>query len=221
MRRLFITICLLCGLLTEVSAQWRAGVYAGAGSCEREIQGVYDYARSRSAVPGVVAGVSGQYNFTDWLGLRMDVNMQWRNYDDVYSVVTEQYRNRNIYVDVPLMACFSFGGNRLRGYVNLGGYAGIWASRKVFSKPWQGGNFLSLKKEYVQSGFSRAENRFDAGLAGGIGISYLLCLNLVANAECMLYYGLTDSHNTGSSRFIQPSYDTTPCVCLGIAWQFD
>ncbi len=221
MRRLLITMCLLGSLLSETSAQWRAGVYAGAGFCGRSLQGVYDYARSRSVVPGVVAGVTGQYNFVDWFGIRMDVNMQWRNFDDVYSVIAEQYRNRNLYVDVPLMASFSFGSDRLRGYVNLGGYAGIWASRQVFCKPWQGGSFLPLRKEYVQTGFTRAENRFDAGAAGGIGISYQFRTNLVASAECMMYYGLTDSHNTGSSRFLQPSYDTTPCVCVGIAWQFD
>lgn len=218
MKRTVLALCILICSFADVSAQWSAGIYGGVDWCNRSIDRGYDYARSRFALPGGIAGIKGQYNFTPWLGVRMDVNMQCRNFDDIYSIIQEQYHYRNKYVDIPLMVSFSFGGERLRGYANVGGYAGVWILQTIEHKPVMDN---SGQNWYSRSGFSMADKRFDAGLAGGLGILYRITGNLEANAECMLYYALTDSHNTGSSRFSQPFYDTVPCLCLGLTWIFD
>ncbi len=221
MRRFLLFLLLLVGIHSTVSAQWRAGGYGGLSWCERSIQSGYDYVRLRFADTGGMAGLMGQYNFKDWLGVRTDVNVQWRNFHERYSIVGERYSYRNMYVNVPVMANFSFGGKKLRGYVNLGGYAGIWACRNVDSRQWNNGSDASDRhSEVSQSGFSAADKRIDAGAAGGVGLSYQFFSNWIANAECLLYYGLLNNHDTGSSRYSQPSYDTVPCVTLGVAWLF-
>ncbi|MBQ0006723.1 MAG: outer membrane beta-barrel protein, partial [Alistipes sp.] len=131
MRKILLSLFLLTFCLTDMSAQWRVGLYGGADWCSRSIRYGYDYARTRTTVPGGVVGLTGQYNFLDWLGIRMDVHMQWRNFNDTYSVIKDKYRYRNTYLDIPLMASFSFGGKKLRGYANIGGYAGLWMSKDV------------------------------------------------------------------------------------------
>ncbi len=118
------------------------------------------------------------------------------------------------------MASFSFGGKKLRGYANIGGYAGIWTSKDVKYQINASISGADTNTEYGMSGFSDADRKFDAGLVGGLGVSYNFFSNLEAFAESMIYYGLTNSHNTGSSRFEQPSYDTTPCLCVGLRWTF-
>lgn len=213
MRRTVFAICLLIVGMTDVSAQWRAGIYGGAGWTERSLHGVYDYVRSRSMVTGGTLGITGQYNFTDWLGVRTDIVLQQRNFNDTYSILLYRFNHRNTYADVPVMANFSMGGGKLRGYANVGGYAGFWMNHKVESHIGT--------ESGSESGFSLADRRFDAGLAGGIGLSYRLYRNLEADAECMVYYGLTDSHDTGSPTFRQPSYDTSAYISLGVVWSFD
>lgn len=215
------SLLLVCGM-TCASAQWRAGAYGGADWCERSLNGVYDYARSRSMVTGATGGVTGQYNFLDWLGIRMDLVLQQRSFNDTYSIVLDRYSYRNLYADVPLMATFAMQTGKVRAYTAMGGYAGIWASKTVISRPWKKDPVISgVGQAGRQTGFSKADRRFDAGLAGCIGLSYRIMPHMEALAECMLYYGLTDSHNTGSSQFRQPTYDTTGSVCLGVTWLFD
>ncbi|MCQ2052212.1 MAG: PorT family protein [Bacteroidaceae bacterium] len=218
MKKIVLVILLLGIFVPKASAQWRAGVYGGIDWGKRSINPGYSYAFARSAAVGGVAGVSGQYIFNEWLGIRTDLNAQWRNYNDCYSIMSEYYRYRNMYLTLPVMASFSFGGKKVRGYLGTGVYAGLWCAQNIYSREMHNGK---PDFRHTASGFSKADKRFDAGLAGCLGVTCMLTADLSVNVEGMLYYGLVNSHNTGSSRYVQPSYFTTPCINMGLAWVFD
>ncbi len=227
MKRSVFVLFLFFLWTTGVSAQWRVGAYGGIDWSKRSINPGYSYSLARTERAGGVAGITSQYAFKEWLSVRMDLNAQWRKYTDKYSVLEIEYRYDNMYLTLPVMASFSFGGDMLRGYADGGAYVGLWCTQCIDSRQRSMTEYDSTDHpghgyaEYSESGFSKADRRFDAGIVGCMGISYKIMASLEINIECMLYYGLTDSHNTGSSKFVQPSYYTIPCINMGVAWVLD
>ena len=219
--RRILAVCVLSATAMTVSAQWRLGIYAGIDHCNHELSNGYAYTNLINGKSGGIFGIMGQYNFCDWFGVRADINLQNRNYNAIYSLELDRYRYRNTYVTLPILANFSFGSQQLRGYVNAGGYIAHWISKKVECQqvlnPLDRGDEAETSEP---SDFGKADRRFDAGLAGSIGISYLVLPELAINAEGSIYYGLVNSHKTGSSYFKQPAYDTTLGLTIGVAYIF-
>ena len=62
------------------NAQWRVGVTAGADYNVFSIDKQYMADVLFDGRWGVTYGVTGQYNFTDWFGVRADFNLTQKNY---------------------------------------------------------------------------------------------------------------------------------------------
>lgn len=205
---------------STIKAQWRVGVYGGLDYCERSLHEGYDYTNHHDGKIGSIFGITGQYNFNSWLGLRADINCQSRNYNASYTYWRNIYEYRNTYLTLPLMANLSGGSERLRGYVNLGGYIGHWSSQKITGSHVRNISTNVYENIGTEKGFNDSNRRFDAGLAGGIGASYLITPHIAINAEWMIYYGLVNNHNTGSKYYKQPSFDDVKSYTIGITYVF-
>ena len=90
----------------------------------------YAYDLRYEARDGFTVGIPVQYDFRDWFGLRADLVFvqkgQKMHRTDTYNAIHTDTRNN--YLQLPVMASFSFGGERLRGFLNAGGYVGGWLS---------------------------------------------------------------------------------------------
>ena len=89
------------------------GLLGGAGYNvhSQDLHYLTDY-RIQGA-PGLHFGLTGQYDLTDWFGLRMDVTFTQKNYRQFRAELSEMnYRYRNDYLLVPVLASFRFGGAR-------------------------------------------------------------------------------------------------------------
>lgn len=195
-----------------VSAQWRIGVYGGGDLCYRSLHTGNWITNTHTAKIGGLAGVNGQYNFKEWLGVRADLNLQFRNYNS--KDTTLNYRNR--YLTFPIMANISMGNDRLRGYVNIGGYLGYWTAKK---------QMLSDNDDYsadpeIKYDFSDTDKRYDAGLVGGLGVSFVCTESIVINLEGMMYYGRLDNGTNALKPGKYPSYDVVMCLNFGISYYF-
>ena len=194
---------LLCALLfgalslTSVTlhAQWRVGVSGGGDynwfAINKQYQDNYHY----DGAWGWNAAVFGQYNFQEWVGLRFELEASERNHrffrDGLYSGTN--YINRNTYLQLPVMAQFSFGGSTVRGFVNAGVYAGYWLAG------WQKGTMYDvfsektfpLDKAYAFQ--NTKDQRWDFGLAGGIGVEFRLAENWAMHIEGRCYYSFVST----------------------------
>jgi len=203
-----------------IKAQWTVGVYGGLDYCERSYNAGYDYTNYLDGKTGAVYGITGQYNILDWLGVRADINWQSRNFDSSHTYWRNRYRHRNTYLTVPVMANISKGKGRLKGYVNLGGYLGHWQSQKIEGTSVKNISTNVYENIGTERGFNPSNRRFDAGLAGGLGVSYLILPHIAIRAEWMMYYGLVNNHETGSGYYRQPSYDDVKIYTIGICYVF-
>ena len=101
----------------------------------------------------------------------------------------------------------------------LGGYLGYWINGHIIGSEIP---FLSLNDEGVNNDYefdSRRDNRFEAGLAYGLGLAIPLSNRLEMDIDLITHYGLTDMQKK-YMRQQNPRYNTTTMLQLGLAYNF-
>lgn len=202
MRKIFTLI--IAGLLAaHASAQnsdntsaadgrWKIGVAIGYTSNSYSMNNSYQSDWQQSRRGGIAAGLTGQYNFADWFGLRMDVQWMQKNYRNSRVLVVNEYNYTNDYIQVPLVADFSFGGSKLRGFFDAGVYGGYWLASRVKG---MGTNYFSgeIVVPISQSGMinSKRDNRMVFGYVGGVGLEYRFHPRWSCQLECRYFYDVT------------------------------
>ena len=178
---------------------------------------------------GFTVGIPVQYDFFDWLGVRAEVSFVQKGHKmhrtDVWNKLHTDTRNN--YLHVPVMARFSFGGQRVRGFLNAGGYIGGWLSshREGLTFRWFGDESEDDVNGWITPGNSyefdekvpfdsRRDNRFEAGLAGGIGVACRVSPRVEVEVEGRCYYALTDMQKA-YMKFQAPRYNTTFVIQAG------
>ena len=192
-----ITLAVLALLIFPLSlgAQWRVGVNAGAlynrFSMDKQYMTDYRY----GGAWGVTTGVSAQYNFTPWLGVRTGLSYGQRNYRHTRTERADRLDvlYRNSYFILPVMANFSFGGKAVRGFTDLGVYGGCWTGSHR-----SGQEFVSTAEESYSFSEKLALNpekdrRLDFGFAGGMGIEWQVASHWAVMAEAFGYYSVVST----------------------------
>ena len=221
-----IFCALILGVLSlstfTANAQWRVGASGGADynwfTINKQYQNNYHYAGAW----GWNAAVFGQYNFKNWLGLRFELEASERNHrfyrDGIYE--NTNYVNRNTYLHLPVMTQFSFGGEKVRGFVHTGIYAGYWlAGRQV------GTYFEPLSEETMKLNISydfqsEKDQRWDFGLVGGIGIEFLLAEHWAMHIESRCYYSFISTVKHYMEPVKDNRYNTTLGIQAGFSYIF-
>ena len=218
MKRLITFIALV--LPSLAFAQWRVGVNGGATYNHSTISKHYMTDYQWKDRWGVTLGVMGQYDVNDWLGVRAELDWTQKNYRLTRQIFSHlDYKYVNNYLQLPVMASFSFGGKQLRGFCNAGVYGGYW-----LTSGREGTDFNnSSEKVYEFSEDikfnSERDQRFDFGFVGGIGLEYRFCQRWAAQVE-MRYYYSTVSTQKDYMRLSDPRYNSTLGVQAGLWYSF-
>ena len=218
MKRLITFIALV--LPSLAFAQWRVGVNGGATYNHSTISKHYMTDYQWKDRWGVTLGVMGQYDVNDWLGVRAELDWTQKNYRLTRQILSNlDYKYVNNYLQLPVMASFSFGGKQLRGFCNAGVYGGYW-----LTSGREGTDFNnSSEKAYEFSEDikfnSERDQRFDFGFAGGIGLEYRFCQRWAAQVE-LRYYHSTVSTQKDYMRLSDPRYNSTLGVQAGLWYSF-
>lgn len=218
MKRLITFIALV--LPSLAFAQWRVGVNGGATYNHSTISKHYMTDYQWKDRWGVTLGVMGQYDVNDWLGVRAELDWTQKNYRLTRQIFSHlDYKYVNNYLQLPVMASFSFGGKQLRGFCNAGVYGGYW-----LTSGREGTDFNnSSEKAYEFSEDikfnSERDQRFDFGFVGGIGLEYRFCQRWAAQVE-MRYYYSTVSTQKDYMRLSDPRYNSTLGVQAGLWYSF-
>ncbi len=224
MKRLQI-ILLLLSLLAANSAraQWQIGIKGGVNttSITRSQAGRVD--ESYSCLTGYDFGFIGRYQFNTWMAIRADLGLMQRSYrmdrniNYLQPVYTE---HRNTYLMLPVMADMSFGGARLRGHLMVGGFAGYWLSaRQKGTSFWMTDDYIYFTDFNEKMEYTADNRRFDAGIAGGLGLSYDMTTHWGLQVDALYYYDLV-SHQKGYPHLNDPRYWNTISFTLGAIYKF-
>ena len=202
------------------NAQWRVGVTAGADYNVFSIDKQYMADVLFDGRWGVTYGVTGQYNFTDWFGVRADFNLTQKNYRMHRANIEEvDLKYRNTYLQLPVMASFSFGGKKLRGFCNLGVYGGYWVHSYRSGEDMNSFTGQSFDIKGKVEFDSDRDKRWDCGLVGGVGMEYRFDRHWAAQVEVRHYYSTT-STTKQYMRNKDYRYHSTTAIQLGASYIF-
>ena len=206
-------------LSMAVHAQWRVGVTGGTDYNLYTMDIQYESDWKTEGRWGATVGITGQYDVTNWLGVRADLNWMQKNYRHYRERLPISYRYFNDYLQLPVMASLSVGGKKLRGFVNLGVYGGYWLSShregyetNIFSVKYYS---FSEKVEFD----SERDQRWDFGLVGGVGLEYCFAKHWAAQVEARCYYSTT-SVQKQYMRVKDYRYNNTIAIQAGVNYKF-
>lgn len=175
------------------------------------------------------------YQFNEWFGIRSGLQLMSKNSsvdnNVVYNGMANRYStdNQNLYLQLPVMADLSLGGEAVRIHFMAGGYAGFWASQWRHGyvyvaddpRPFAGDAYSFVKAD--DGSFS--DNRFDAGLAGGLGLELRVAPAWRLLFEGNYYHGLISTSKGGfmtndGMEVNYKSLNRTWTFGMGVTYQF-
>lgn len=213
--------------LTPTKAQWRIGVSGGTDYNWYAINTNYQTDYHYDGAWGWSAAMFTQYNFRQWLGLRAELEATERNYHFYRSSALSgtNYITHNTYLQLPVMAQFSFGdavgtqGASLRGFVNVGVYAGCWLTGRQKGTQY---NPLDDKAYDIDNAYqfnNEKDQRADFGLAGGLGVEYRFFEHWACHIEGRCYYSFISA--VKPYMLIEDNrYNTTLDIQAGFSYFF-
>lgn len=215
----------------QAKAQWKVGVEAGYDYNFYHIDNQYAYDFRYQGRPGFTFGIPVEYGISDWLGVRAELTYIQKGYK-MHRAYNETFQNRrDQYLSLPIMARFSFGGKKVKGFLHAGGYIGYWLNSHLKGcevsnssntddvlNGDEGTVFYPYDKDYSFN--SKRDNRFNAGLLGGVGVSYRIMPKLEVELEGRCYYGLTSTVKDYMAYPKQPRYNTTLAIMAGVKYCF-
>ena len=184
---LFNCLILLVVCTSSAWAQLSVGITGGYTGNYLYTSVGYFVGTKYSPADGFSVGIPIQYAITEWLAVQAEAQFVQKNhrltrigfFEGIYTATTNQY------LQLPVMGHFSFGGLRLRGFLNLGGYAGYWAtSRQQGIIPNIDNAIdneqavrlldvlppLAYNESYTFD--ARKDRRVEAGWLAGVGLTY-------------------------------------------------
>lgn len=163
---------------------------------------------------GIDAQILLGYQFNRWFGLRTAAQFVNKNYATNLIINGENYETtyNNLYIQAPLLADFSIGGDNTRLHFLLGGYCGYWMSqyRRGYIYSPNGTTGLGYK-----SGFEEYNEHLDAGAAAGLGLTFRLSPACLLHLEGAYFHGLTTTTVKPNSTF-----NHTYTLDMGISYHF-
>lgn len=198
---------------------WYLGLMLGGSSNDLKVQktifdGIWYSSR------GLNLELRAGYQFNEWFGIRSGLNLLSKNYATKLTVdnngVSEKYQtfHQNQYLQLPLMADFSIGGESVRLHLMAGGYAAYWISQYrdgYIYVPDAVQNYTGWTYRFIKG----YDNRFDAGIAGGLGLTMKVTPNWQLHFEGNYYHGLISTAKAPSKTF-----NRTWTFGMGVTYHF-
>lgn len=231
MKRTLLLLCLTAiSSLPAMAVKWFIGFEGGYNYNDYSIETNYAYDMRYRGAGGISAGIPVRLDVVDWFAVRMDLQYLQKNhtmhrthsYEGIYT------NTCNHYLQLPIRLDFSFGGERVRGYVGVGGYVGCWlashregttVSATNLPIGFLGGGYYDFN-EYRELD-TKHDNRFDSGLAGTLGIQVKIDERMSFFAETEFFYGLISTEKTKDLIAPTPRYNTTYSLQVGLLFSLD
>ena len=184
---------------------------------------------------GFNIGIPVQYKIADWFAVAADPTYIQKNYvQERSSFYAGTFQtNTNAYLQLPIMAHFMFGGERLQGFFNIGAYGGYWLSGNVKGRMpnvlnpvdsiTASNTFYYYSTAYTYNEKytfdTHRDNRIEAGWVAGAGISYAITNKYTVFAEGRMMQSITDMQKNYMINQV-PRYNNTYGANLGIMVSF-
>lgn len=169
---------------------------------------------------GVTAGLQLRYTEERHVGIIAELNLTQRGWRESYEPGENfSYKRTLTYIQLPLMTHIFFGSRKFKGFVNLGPEIGYMIGSKI-TADFDYSNISSVPG-YPQ-GYRVSEqlnmdisNRFDYGIAAGIGMEAVVRRRHSIMLEGRFYYGLGNIFPSAKKDYFSASRSMSVEITLG------
>lgn len=230
--QLFVIIFIFSvSVYSQQPARWEGGLSLGFTRNSLHTSVGYRAFTKYEPLNGFTFSLPVRYNFNDWFALTSELSYIRKNYEyKRFGFYGGQYqKTTNGFIQIPVMAHFSFGGTKLRGFLNLGGYASYWTDSHIkgvtIGINWAGENPDSSKDKIIdyiipysynekRDFDNRRDRRILFGITGGIGMEYALNSKYKLFIEGRYFYETSDLQKDYMINRI-PRYNDTFVIQIG------
>ncbi|MDE6861114.1 MAG: PorT family protein [Duncaniella sp.] len=171
---------------------------------------------------GLTMGLAARYTEERFFGLIAEINLTQRGWAEDFArdeAPEFSYSRTLTYVQIPLLTHIYFGSKKFRGFVNLGPEFGYMISNSINAN-FDYNNYASIQG--FPQGYRTNEqlnmeiqNKFDYGIAAGIGIEWILKRKHSFFLEGRYYYGLGNIFKATKRDFFAASRGMSIKLTLG------
>ncbi|MEO8665299.1 MAG: porin family protein [Ignavibacteria bacterium] len=217
LKTVFAALFVALFLMTTNNSQaqtykWEFGPEAGVGI--RSVSTDPKDSLTKSSV-GFMGGLATQYNISPTVSLKLGVAYERKGADleaNISGTTIKGMINTD-YVSIPLLLKVHFGtGKKVRFFVNAGPYLGILLANKTKIDAY--GTFPETETDTKDSTKST-----DFGLAGGLGVQFLVGTNMGFTIEARDNFGLTNINDSKETTITEIKNNTAQLI-LGFQWKF-
>lgn len=171
---------------------------------------------------GLTMGLAARYTEERFFGLIAEINLTQRGWAEDFArdeAPEFSYSRTLTYVQIPLLTHIYFGSKKFRGFVNLGPEFGYMIGNSINAN-FDYNNYASIQG--FPQGYRTNEqlnmeiqNKFDYGIAAGIGIEWILKRKHSFFLEGRYYYGLGNIFKATKRDFFAASRGMSIELTLG------
>lgn len=196
---------------------WTLGVAMGASYNWQTRDAGYAYDKAFSGAWGASAGLTATYKIEEWISIRADLLFTQKNYkmERMKSELQELDIHSDHmchYLQLPVMADWTFVVGDLRSHIFTGAYAATWIGGNVSRK-----TLFEAEETRTRYEFTPEDNRIDGGLVGGLGVSYDVLPYLRIGAEALFYYSMSNTVKKQALMY-DKRYNNT--IVIGISTKY-
>lgn len=195
MRRLLVIFALLTSLVSSAQRQYSPNFAVGAkGGVTLSMLSISP-SIDQKLTTGFTGGLVARYMEENHFGLIGEVNITQRGWKEDFTETPEFSYSRTLtYIQIPLLTHIYFGSPKARFFVNLGPEVGILLGDKIsanfdYRNPSEVTGFPLHNRQTLQMGMD-IHNRFDYGIAAGLGGEFIANRRHSFMVEGRFYYGL-------------------------------
>lgn len=187
------------------------GVHGGAIASMAQFSPTVSYMTpiTNAVVLGGNGGLVFRYSGHKCCGLQVEVNYMQRGWREYSATDGVDYRRKLQYIEVPFLTHVYFGRKDAKGFLNLGPQIGYCIKDEN-----SGTRNPNLIKQYAE-----IENRFDWGVAGGIGFYYNTHKAGVYQIEARFNYSLGGIYPSGTTDYFSSA--NLMDLSLNLAWLWE
>ncbi len=206
-------------------AQWSFGLSGGYAFNHYNYDPQYMTGMVYQNHHGFSLDIPVSYQFNDCLGVVTGLSTQQKGYV-IHGVSSSGYefyprlKRDDYYANVPVMLEFSFGGKKLRGFVDAGAYVGVWAYSAFTYHQIASVYYMFADGVYTKREFNKeVDLRIECGLIGGAGVKLMLGngFSLFSAVRCI--QALTPQQKSYQTMHF-PSWNTTIAAQIGFMINF-
>lgn len=223
-RACLIIFAFLTSALAFAQIEYSPKFFIGGKAGATMSQVAFSPSVKQSMLTAYIAGLTFKYTEENHFGLIGELNIEQRGWKEDFEEHPFRYERTLTYLQIPLLTHIYFGGEKFKGFVNLGPEISYLISENI-SADFDYNNYQSVAGFPLQNRTNEQLNKdikykFDYGISAGLGMEFYIKRRNAISLEARYYFGLGGIFSDRKSDTFSSSRMSSIQLTLGYSFRF-